>query len=118
VLHGIVCGLGFGFFQSPNNREFIGSAPREKSSSASGILASVRVGGQTLGAALVAILFGAFGASIAAGTAPHDAVAHAAPAVLWLACGWSGVATIASGLRLRGRAQRAPIQNRSDEPAA
>lgn len=101
ILHGIVCGLGFGFFQSPNNRELIGSAPREKSSSASGLLASMRVGGQTLGAALVAIVFGVFGASIAAGSEPRAAVAHAAPAVLWLACACSGIATIASGLRLR-----------------
>jgi MFS transporter, DHA2 family, multidrug resistance protein len=100
VLRGVVCGLGFGFFQSPNNRELIGSAPREKSSSASGLLAAVRVGGQTVGTALVAIVFGAFGASVAAGTAPHAAVAHAAPAVLWLACGCAAVATIASGLRL------------------
>jgi DHA2 family multidrug resistance protein-like MFS transporter len=103
VLRGIVCGLGFGFFQSPNNRELIGSAPREKSASASGLLAAVRVGGQTVGTALVAIVFGVLGASAASGAAaPHDVVARAAPAVLWLACACAGVATIASGLRLRG----------------
>jgi DHA2 family multidrug resistance protein-like MFS transporter len=102
VLHGVVCGLGFGFFQSPNNRELIGSAPREKSSSASGILAAVRVGGQTVGAALLAMVFGVFGASAAAGSASHDAVAHATPVALWLACGCAAVATFASGLRLRG----------------
>ena len=65
MLRGIVCGLGFGFFQSPNNRELIGSAPREKSASAAGLLAAIRVGGQTLGAALVAIVFGFFGAELA-----------------------------------------------------
>ncbi|MDQ6926833.1 MAG: MFS transporter [Candidatus Eremiobacteraeota bacterium] len=102
TLRGIVCGLGFGFFQSPNNRELIGSAPREKSTSAAGLLAAMRVSGQTVGAALVAIVFGAFGASIAASTAPHDVVAHAAPAVLWLACGCAAAATLASALRLRG----------------
>ena len=102
VLRGIVCGLGFGFFQSPNNRELIGSAPREKSTSAAGLLAAVRVSGQTVGAALVAIVFGAFGASVTAGIAPHDVVAHAAPAVLWLACGCAAAATLASGLRARG----------------
>jgi MFS transporter, DHA2 family, multidrug resistance protein len=100
LLHGIVCGLGFGFFQSPNNRELIGSAPREKSSSAGGLLASMRVGGQTAGAALVAIVFGVYGASIASGTEPRAAVAHAAPAVLWIACASSAIATLASGLRL------------------
>ncbi len=101
LLRGAVCGLGFGFFQSPNNRELIGSAPREKSASAAGLLATVRVSGQTVGTALVAIVFGVFGASVAGAAAPHDAVARAAPAVLWLACGFAGVATIASALRLR-----------------
>ncbi len=102
ILHGIVCGLGFGFFQSPNNRELIGSAPRAKTASASGILASLRVGGQTVGTTIVAIVFGFFGASVAAGSAPHDAVMRAAPAVLWIACGCAAIATVASGLRLRG----------------
>jgi DHA2 family multidrug resistance protein-like MFS transporter len=102
VLHGALCGLGFGFFQSPNNRELIGSAPREKSASASGLLAAVRVGGQTVGAALVAIAFGVLGASVAGGSATHDAVARAAPVALWIACAFAAVATIASGLRLRG----------------
>ncbi len=103
VLHGVVCGLGYGFFQSPNNRELIGSAPRSKSSSAAGLLATFRLGGQTLGASLVAIVFGAFGASLAAGAQTHGLVERAAPAVLWLACGFAGIATIASGLRLRQR---------------
>ncbi len=100
VLRGIVCGLGFGFFQSPNNRELIGTAPREKSASAAGVLAAARVGGQTLGAALVAIVFGLFGAELAGATGAHDVVARAAPAALWLACGASGAATLASALRL------------------
>jgi len=100
VLHGIICGLGYGFFQSPNNRELIGSAPRSKSASAAGLLATFRLGGQTLGASLVAIVFGTFGASIAAGAQTHGLVARAAPSVLWLACGFAGLATVASGLRL------------------
>ncbi|MDB5027883.1 MAG: major Facilitator Superfamily protein [Candidatus Eremiobacteraeota bacterium] len=101
VLDAIVCGLGFGFFQSPNNRELIGSAPREKSPSAAGLLAALRVSGQTVGASLVAILFGLYGASVAVGTASHHAVAHAVPAVLWVACGFATFAMVASGLRLR-----------------
>jgi DHA2 family multidrug resistance protein-like MFS transporter len=100
VLHGIICGLGYGFFQSPNNRELIGSAPRSKSASAAGLLATFRLGGQTLGASLVAIVFGTFGASLAAGAQTHGLVARAAPTVLWLACGFAAIATIASALRL------------------
>ena len=52
-----LCGLGFGFFQSPNNRILIGSAPRARSGAAGGMLATARLLGQTLGAAGVAILF-------------------------------------------------------------
>lgn len=53
----ILCGLGFGFFQSPNNSIMIGSAPQQRSGSASGMLATARLLGQTTGAALVALLF-------------------------------------------------------------
>jgi DHA2 family multidrug resistance protein-like MFS transporter len=102
VLHGAICGLGFGFFQAPNNRELIGSAPREKSTSASGLLAAIRTSGQTVGTAMVAIIFGAFGASLAADAVPREAVAHAVPIALWIACGCATIATLASALRLRG----------------
>jgi DHA2 family multidrug resistance protein-like MFS transporter len=111
VMHGVVCGLGFGFFQSPNNRELIGSAPRSKSASAAGLLAAIRVSGQTLGASLVAIVFGAWGASVAVGSAARTAVLHAVPGTLWIACAFAGLATLASGLRLRGVSEpRATLQ--------
>ena len=100
VLRGIVCGLGYGFFQSPNNRELIGSAPRAKSSSAAGLLATFRLSGQTLGASLVAIVFSAFGASLASQLPSSVVVTRGAPAVLWVACGCAGIATLASALRL------------------
>jgi len=75
-----LCGGGFALFQAPNNRLLIAAAPRERSGAGSGVLSSSRLLGQTLGAALVAVVFGftttqgvAFGAhlavSIAAGTA-------------------------------------------------
>jgi MFS transporter, DHA2 family, multidrug resistance protein len=55
-----LCGLGFGFFQSPNNRTLIASAPRARTGAAGGMLATARLLGQTLGAAGVAILFRAY----------------------------------------------------------
>ena len=58
-----LCGLGFGFFQAPNNREIISSAPKERSGGASGMLGTARLTGQTLGAALVALLFDRFSGS-------------------------------------------------------
>ena len=53
-----ICGLGFGFFQSPNNRVIIGSAPRERSGGAAGLQSTGRLVGQSLGAAFVAVAFG------------------------------------------------------------
>ena len=53
----VVCGLGFGFFQSPNNRAMISAAPRHRSGAAGGMLATARLLGQTAGATGMAILF-------------------------------------------------------------
>jgi DHA2 family multidrug resistance protein-like MFS transporter len=52
-----LCGLGFGLFQSPNNRIIISSAPRERSGGASGVQSMGRLLGQSTGAAFVAIAF-------------------------------------------------------------
>ena len=48
-----LCGLGFGFFQSPNNRAMVSSSPRSRSGAAGGMLATARVLGQTIGAVSV-----------------------------------------------------------------
>ena len=52
-----VCGLGFGFFQSPNNRTMLSAVPRARSGAAGGMLSTVRLLGQTIGAASVAVFF-------------------------------------------------------------
>jgi DHA2 family multidrug resistance protein-like MFS transporter len=52
-----ICGLGFGFFQSPNNRTMLSSAPMHRSGAAGGMLATARLTGQTIGATIVAIAF-------------------------------------------------------------
>lgn len=52
-----MCGLGFGLFQSPNNRAMIGASPPERSGGASGAQATTRLLGQTTGTAVVALLF-------------------------------------------------------------
>ena len=51
-----ICGLGFGFFQSPNNRAMMASAPRQRAGAAGGMLATARLIGQTAGAAAVALI--------------------------------------------------------------
>jgi MFS transporter, DHA2 family, multidrug resistance protein len=53
-----VCGIGFGFFQSPNNRLMIASAPRDRAGAGSGMLSTSRLLGQTTGSALVALVLG------------------------------------------------------------
>jgi DHA2 family multidrug resistance protein-like MFS transporter len=50
-----ICGLGFGFFQSPNNRTMLSSAPMDRSGAAGGMLATARLTGQTIGATIAAI---------------------------------------------------------------
>ncbi|MFA5912182.1 MAG: MFS transporter [Burkholderiales bacterium] len=57
----MLCGAGFGLFQSPNNRAIITSAPHARSGGASGMLGTARLLGQTIGAALVALMFSLFG---------------------------------------------------------
>ena len=52
-----LCGTGFGFFQSPNNRTMLAAAPKQRSGGASGMLSTARLLGQTTGASLVALLF-------------------------------------------------------------
>ena len=54
-----LCGVGFGFFNTPNNRAIITSAPASRSGGASGMQATARLFGQTTGAALVALVFAA-----------------------------------------------------------
>jgi DHA2 family multidrug resistance protein-like MFS transporter len=79
-----LCGLGFGFFQAPNNRTLIDSAPRARTGAAGGMLATARLLGQTLGAAGVAILFRAFpdqGSNLALGVAAGLAFTAAAVSV-------------------------------------
>jgi DHA2 family multidrug resistance protein-like MFS transporter len=99
VLRAVLCGIGFGFFQAPNNRELLGSAPRERSGSASGVLGTVRVTGQSLGAAIVAIALGtAAGAALAPGAGA--VLAGPAHAALGVAAGLAALAAGVSGLRL------------------
>ena len=67
-----VCGVGFGFFQAPNVKAIMGAAPAHRSGSASGMVATARLVGQSTGAALVAFCLtvaGVHGSAIAVGIA-------------------------------------------------
>jgi DHA2 family multidrug resistance protein-like MFS transporter len=54
----LLCGMGFGFFQSPNLKALMSAAPPERSGGASGMVGMARLTGQTSGAALVALCLG------------------------------------------------------------
>jgi DHA2 family multidrug resistance protein-like MFS transporter len=82
-----VCGCGFGFFQTPNMRALMSSAPPERSGGASGIVATARLTGQTSGATLTALCFAWAGAN-----GPTYALA--------LGAVFSGVGAVVSFLRL------------------
>jgi MFS transporter, DHA2 family, multidrug resistance protein len=56
----LICGIGFGFFNTPNNRAILTSAPPNRAGAASGMQATSRLLGQSIGAAMVALMFGLF----------------------------------------------------------
>jgi DHA2 family multidrug resistance protein-like MFS transporter len=100
-LRSLVCGMGFGCFQSPNNREMLSNVAREYSGYASGVLAIMRTFGQCLGAALVGVLL----AVMVSGT--NAAMeAQAVRMSLWVAVAASGLAILLSLSRLRRHQQR------------
>src|SRR5471030_669131 len=92
----VLCGAGFGMFTSPNNRLMMNAVPRERSGSAGGIIATSRTLGQTMGAALVALMFGLF--DFSAGGESASAAAHAA---LWLGVAFAGTALVVGSLRMK-----------------
>jgi len=53
----MLCGLGFGLFQTPNNRNMFLGAPAARSGAAGGLQGTARLSGQTAGAVLMTALF-------------------------------------------------------------
>jgi DHA2 family multidrug resistance protein-like MFS transporter len=83
-----LCGLGFGFFQSPNNRAMVTAAPMHRSGAAGGALATARLLGQTAGAVTTALFF-------------HLAGTNATTAALATASGLAALAALVSLSRLK-----------------
>jgi DHA2 family multidrug resistance protein-like MFS transporter len=52
-----LAGLGFGFFQTPNNQNMLLSAPKERSGAAGGAQGTARLTGLTLGSLLMSLAF-------------------------------------------------------------
>ena len=91
-----VCGIGIGLFQTPNNVTITTSAPLQRSGGASGMLGTARVLGQTLGTALVAVLFHLVGSQ-----------GSGEVVCLWTALGLALTAGVVSLLRVK---EHSPIQ--------
>ena len=96
IVFTILCGAGFGFFQTPNNRNMLLSAPKARSGAAGGMQATARQFGQTGGSVIMTVLF-----SITPGNAPRVALAIAA------------VLALASGLVSILRIERSPAEAES-----
>lgn len=89
-----LCGVGFGLFNSPNNRVMISAAPPNRSGGASGMQATSRLMGQTTGTAMVALLF-----SMLPSQGAGQGAGQGGTVALFLAAVCAGLAACASGLR-------------------
>jgi DHA2 family multidrug resistance protein-like MFS transporter len=85
-----ICGCGFGFFQAPNMKAIMSSAPPGRSGGASGMVATARLIGQTVGAALAALCFALAGR-------------EGATLALALGAAFSAIGCVTSVLRLKVR---------------
>lgn len=94
ILLTAICGLGFGLFQVPNNRNMFLSAPADRSGAAGGMQGTARLAGQTAGGIVMSLLF----ALASSDAAPR--VGLGVGAVLTLAAG------AASLMRARPAVQR------------
>nr|WP_314463374.1 MFS transporter [uncultured Novosphingobium sp.] len=73
----VVAAFGFSLFFSPNARMVVGNAPRARSAAAGGLLATGRLFGQTLGAAMIGTML-----SLGAGQGPAPMLMAASLAVV------------------------------------
>lgn len=96
----MICGVGFGLFQVPNNQNIFLAAPRERSAAAGGMQGTARLAGQTAGAVIMTLLL----ALLPADTAPR--IGLGVGAVLAL------IAGLVSLLRLRSPNRPAPRASR------
>ena len=102
ILGMCLCGIGFGGFQTPNNRTMLLAAPKERSGGAGGMIATVRLIGQISGAIAASAIFHFLG--------------PLSPATLLTA---SALAVIGAFLSYRRRDQEddaPPAQSQDSEP--
>ncbi|KVX07693.1 multidrug MFS transporter [Burkholderia ubonensis] len=89
-----MCGIGYGLFLPPNNKEMFSNVSANRTVTASGVLSTARTAGQSIGAALVAVII-----ALLNGLTGHAGL-HFAGYVFGLACAISALSSLASTLRL------------------
>lgn len=95
VWRAALAGVGFGLFQTPNNREMLSVVDKPRTGIASGVLATARTLGQSVGAALVAVVL----ANLA--SAAGSPTGLPLGAALWIACASACAAVALSASRHR-----------------
>lgn len=85
-----LCGAGFALFQSPNNHTIVTTAPLHRSGAASGMLGTARLTGQTIGAVMLAAIYGVWDL--------HDGAGETI--ALCVAAGCALLAGVSSSLRV------------------
>lgn len=98
-----VCGIGYGFFLPPNNKEMFDNAARNRTSTASGVLSTARTTGQSLGAALVAVVIAFVGGASGGPEGKFSTYVFA------LACAISALSLLASMARIYQRGYREAV---------
>lgn len=93
----MLCGAGFGLFQTPNNSTMIASAPPHRSGGANGVQGTARLLGQTMGTTLVALVFRM--------VAPQQGM----QTCMYVALGFALAAAVISSLRV---SQPAPMRRK------
>ncbi|EPH2694096.1 DHA2 family efflux MFS transporter permease subunit [Klebsiella aerogenes] len=89
-----VCGVGYGLFLPPNNKEMFANVSANRTATASGVLSTARTTGLSIGAALVAMVIALLNGLTGPGGAQF------AVYVFGLACAIAAISSIASTLRL------------------
>lgn len=83
----VICGIGFGMYQTPNNLVMVTATPIERTGGAGGLQSTARLVGQTFGASLVTLIF-----------AYHKGISSVRT-TLFTAVGFAVIATIVSSTR-------------------
>ena len=96
----VLCGLGFGLFQTPNNRNLFMAAPPHRSAAAGGAQGTARLTGQTAGAVLMTLILATLSLETAAvlGLGLAAALALAAGMISLLRANSAGITEVSSKL--------------------